>query len=112
MRVNQHLCEMSGYEGGNERPQAHRHALEARDALGHMRASSEAQLREQELKLEDANEAAHAGEKLLQSELALDCAHRLRAVANNVPAHIGYRSRDLRGEFADEAYREMFQLKR
>jgi PAS domain-containing protein len=62
--------------------------------------------------LDAANDALRAQTKnLLQSDLALhDSEHRLRAVANNVPALIGYWSADLRCEFANEAYRELFHL--
>lgn len=48
---------------------------------------------------------------LLQSALALhDSARRLRAVASNLPALIGYWNADLRRELANEADRDMARM--
>jgi PAS domain S-box-containing protein len=84
----------------------------AREELRQSQASADARLREQEAKLQACNEVLRAQAKtLLLSDLALhDSEHRMRAIADSVPASIGYWNRELRCEFANEAYRDMFQL--
>jgi diguanylate cyclase (GGDEF)-like protein/PAS domain S-box-containing protein len=80
--------------------------------LSQARAALETQLHDQELKLQQSNDALREQAKnLLQSDLARhDVEHRLRAVADNIPALIGYWNRDLRCEFANEAYRGTFAI--
>ena len=84
----------------------------ANGELLEQRAAADARLHEQESKLQVCNEVLRAQAKnLLQSDLALhESEHRLHAIANNVPALIGYWNRELRCEFANESYREMFQI--
>ena len=49
--------------------------------------------------------------KALESERAVrEVEHRLRSIADNVPANIGYWNRELRCEFANQPYRQPFGL--
>jgi PAS domain-containing protein len=79
--------------------------LRARDSL-----ATEVALQTQ--KLQDRNQALRAQiERVLKSERAQRQAEtRLRAIADSIPAMIGYWNRELRCEFANEAYKGWFHV--
>jgi diguanylate cyclase len=94
---------IAAIEDIGEKKQAETDLLLLRDSL-------RSQVAEQTVRLRETNEALRVQvKKVLESERAIrDAGQRFRAIANNIPALIGYWNRDIRCEFANEVYREWF----
>jgi len=82
----------------------------AETELARSRDTLQIEVAAQTRSLRERNEALRLNiEQLHESEHAQRRAeHRLRAIANSMPAMIGYWNRELRCEFANEAHREWF----
>ena len=74
------------------------------------KATLESQVAEQTKKIQDSNSSLRVHlKRLLESEASVRRAeHRLRAIANSLPALVGYWNRELQCEFANNTYAEWF----
>lgn len=94
---------ISVIEDISARKQAETDLLVARDSL-------QKEVAQQTKMLQDSNRVLNAQiRRLMESERTVrQVEHRLRSIANNVPAMIGYWNRELRCEFANQAYKDWF----